>query len=211
MSVNISLFKKIKVYKFLGCRLQNVSLASLLICGIQAIGAPVTGAVECDATKRDVAEQSVFNNREIADLYIADQQDRQGLRAGRITLDQMRYQDLERRRMVLGLHKRGMLKTADDLESAAMIFQHGDSAADFRLAFALATLAAAKSADPTETTWMMAATWDRLMLSLDRPQWYGTQFKRDASGKEVLEPIEVNAVNMAERQRLKIYLPEALR
>lgn len=186
----------------------NSISAALLICNLAACSAPVSVPVEPTAIKKEIVEEPIFNNREIADIFVFDQQDRKGFRSGSITMDQMRVRDSERRKIVLELHKGSLLRTADDLESAAMIFQHGESPSDYRLAFALATLAAAKSAVPTETTWMMAATWDRLMLSVNRPQWYGTQFRRDASGKEVFQPIDVDAVDMAERRRLRIHLPE---
>lgn len=192
-------------------RLKISILAALLICNLAAHGTPATRGTDPTEVNGVAVEKPILNNREIADIFITDQQDRKSFRAGNITLEEMRLKDSKRRKIALELHKGGLLKTADDLESAAMIFQHGETASDYRLAFSLATLAAAKSEVPTETTWMMAATWDRLMLSLNRPQWYGTQFKKDASGKDVLQPIDVSAVDMAERLRLRIYLPERLK
>lgn len=150
----------------------------------------------------------IFNNREIADLYIADQQDRRDIKAGIFTWEQVRARDSERRALALQLHKDGLLRTKDDLESAAMIFQHGESAADFRLAFALATAAVAKSENPTEASWLMAASLDRWLVTMNRPQWYGTQYTKDASGELTFSPIEIGAVSAEERRRLKITLPE---
>lgn len=164
-----------------------------------------TSAYSADAdTTAKASAPFIFNNREIAELLVADKLDRFEQRAGNMTWEQVWARDKERRAAALQLHKDGLLRTKDDLESAAMIFQHGLSSSDYRLAFALATAAAAKSDNPEEASWLMAATLDRWLISMKRPQWYGTQYTRDAAGKEIVSPIELDAVEDTERVRLRI-------
>lgn len=192
------------LHKSLICWLKNSVQIAFFACTFASASAY---SADIDTSVQSAAPV-IFNNREIADLHIADQQDRRDRAAGILTWDQVGARDSQRRALALQLHKDGLLRTKDDLESAALIFQHGDSAADYRLAFALATAAVAKSENPTEASWLMAASLDRWMLAMNRPQWYGTQYGRDASEKITLSPIEIGAVSSEERRRLRITLPE---
>jgi hypothetical protein len=72
------------------------------------------------------------------------------------------------------------------------------------MAHALATIAA--SLDPLDRSarWLKAASWDRLLLRQKKPQWYGTQYVRDASGKWALGPIDESAVTDADRVELHV-------
>lgn len=148
------------------------------------------------------------NDPILAQVYVADQVDRQALHAGNLSREQMEARDRERRKLVMVLLQSGKIQTSDDYFAAAMVFQHGESPADYRMAHALSTLAARLSTAPTETTWLMAATWDRLMRSLGHPQWYGTQYSKDSKGNLVLQPIDLKAVPDTERRRLRIFLPD---
>ena len=91
------------------------------------------------------------------------------------------------------------IKTARDYFHAAMIFQHGDSPDDIRLAHSFATIAASLEPDLPNANWLKAATWDRLLLNFDQPQWYGTQFVRDSEGKLTLYTMEPNVISDEQR------------
>ncbi len=174
---------------------------ALLACAFASSGV-YSGDVDTQAKS---AAPFIFNNREIADLYIADRQDRRDKTAGILTGEQVWARDAQRKALALQLHKDGLLRTKDDLESAAMIFHHGTTADDYRLAFALATAAAAKSENPTEVSWLMAVSLDRWLVSMKRPQWYGSQYETDG---KTLSPVDMGAVDAAERRRLRITVPE---
>ena len=91
--------------------------------------------------------------------------------------------DAERKKSTLVILRGGGLKTANDYMHAALILQHGDNSEDYRLAHSLATLAVAIDPSVPSGKWLMAASWDRLMSSYQRPQWYGTQFTFDQKNK----------------------------
>jgi hypothetical protein len=80
--------------------------------------------------------------------------------------------------------------------------QHGDTVEEIRMAHALATIAA--SLDPLDRSarWLKAASWDRLLLRQKKPQWYGTQYVREANGKWALNQIDESAVTDADRIQL---------
>jgi hypothetical protein len=102
----------------------------------------------------------------------------------------------------------GGIRTALDYYNAAMIFQHGDSPDDLRLAHAFAAISSALDGSLAASNWLMAASWDRLMLNLGQPQWYGTQFVRDDSGRWVLYEVDPAAVTDEQREALSVPLLE---
>jgi hypothetical protein len=66
------------------------------------------------------------------------------------------------------------LHTPDDYRKAAFVFQHGAQPDDYLLAHSLAVIAVAKG--DQGAAWIAAATLDRYLQSIGRPQIYGTQF-----------------------------------
>lgn len=85
-------------------------------------------------------------------------------------------EDAERRKKVVELLRSGEVKSGDDYFNAALIFQHGNSADDIRLAYALANISSVLKPENKTAKWLSAAAWDRIMMRLNKPQWYGTQF-----------------------------------
>ena len=135
------------------------------------------------------------NNSELAQMFAADQAAR---RSPNIDWEDVRKEDAERRSAVMSILATGGIQTALDYYNAAMIFQHGDSAEEIRLAHAFATISAALGSS-SASNWLMAASWDRLMLQFEQPQWYGTQYVRDNSGKWVLYEVDPGAVTDEQR------------
>ena len=81
--------------------------------------------------------------------------------------------DQERLQRVLELHRQGEITSAENLYQAAMILQHGTDSTHYELAYLLAKQASEmgyKDADG-----LSKAAYDRWMLSLGKPQEYGTQ------------------------------------
>jgi len=139
------------------------------------------------------------DNAELASLYDADQQ----ARADRANIDWNRVakEDAERRARVLALMREGAVRSAEDHFRAAMVFQHGSTLADYRIAHALATLASALDPERVNYRWLIAASWDRMMTAQLQPQWYGTQFHGSDTGM-FLYPVAEDAVDDAERARM---------
>jgi hypothetical protein len=75
---------------------------------------------------------------------------------------------------------RGKLHTGNDFERAAFVFQHGETPDDYLLAHTLAMVAVARG--DGSAIWIAAATLDRYLQSVNRPQIYGTQFKFKSGG-----------------------------
>lgn len=122
-------------------------------------------------------------NTRLQQLLQQDGADRMGTR-GRPWDPKITQRDAERAAAVREELRAGRLKVTKDFYAAALIMQHGDSPDDFRLANALSWLAYSLADDPEavparEAAWLYSATWDRMLISLERKQWYGTQRPRD--------------------------------
>lgn len=117
------------------------------------------------------AEDAV--NMTLSRLVAADQDARRDV--AKIDWEVLRVEDAKRRAEVLEMLRAGRLKVAIDYENAALIFQHGAVPEDYRMAHSLATMAVALEPDRRFALWLQKASWDRLMLSLGKEQWFGTQ------------------------------------
>jgi hypothetical protein len=138
------------------------------------------------------------SNAELQRMFEQDQAERS---VAAIDWTALTRRDTHRRERAQALLAAGALRTAADYYHAAMLFQHGDDLADFRLAHALATLAMAMAPEDPHYRWLVGASWDRLLMRQLQPQWYGTQFKSDAQGM-YLYPVAEDAVTDTERKRL---------
>lgn len=147
--------------------------------------------------------QSTEPNAALAKLKAEDQAARSGAIKD-IDWEKVSVQDAARRVQVLGLIKQGAVRNAEDYCNAALIFQHGETVGDIRLAYSLATTS--RALDPTDKRcwWLSAAAWDRLLMRLNRPQWYGTQFTKSANGQWELYLIDETAVTDSQRAELGV-------
>jgi|SRR5688572_2996476 len=127
------------------------------------------------------------SNVELINLYEQDQSDRSGsVEKMHPALEQ---RDAERRKRVLELLGQGSVHTADDYFHAAMIFQHGEAVADIERAHQLALQAIAVDPGHKNARWLAAASEDRVLMYRDKPQRWGTQFKR-IDGQWKLWPVD---------------------
>jgi hypothetical protein len=148
-------------------------------------------AVECLAA----------DSARLIELKEADQADR--LRTGApIDWTAVRPRDAQRRTEVLALLKSGAIRTGLDYSNAALIFQHGDSEDDIRIAFSMATLALQMDPGSELAKFLTAASWDRILMREGKPQWYATQYRRTDSGALELYPVDETAVTDAQRRAL---------
>jgi hypothetical protein len=81
----------------------------------------------------------------------------------------------------------GKITSGEDFSDAALIFQHGQTPDDFLLAHVLAVegLIRGGSADK----WITAATLDRYLLAMNRPQVFGTQYPGDKAAGNAPKPL----------------------
>jgi hypothetical protein len=86
----------------------------------------------------------------------------------------IQIEDTRRRDDVLSYLQSGEIQSTQDLIYAAFIFQHGDCPEHYLYANRLAQIALG-AGDP-EAGWIYAATLDRYLMSLGKPQKFGTQY-----------------------------------
>lgn len=139
---------------------------------------------------------SAQDNADLEKLHELDQAARQ---EQPIKWEELYAEDASRRESVLSILRVSGIRTARDYFHAAMIFQHGDSPDDIRLAHSFATIAASLDPDLPNANWLKAATWDRLLLNFDQRQWYGTQFVRDSEGKLTLYTMYPDVISDEQR------------
>lgn len=114
----------------------------------------------------------ITDNLELKALYDADQAARTH---GDIDWTIVSRQDAERREIVRTMLDRGEIRSGPDYERAAFIFQHGARPEDYLLAHALASAAVVQG--QTSAAWISAATLDRYLQNIGKPQVFGTQFQ----------------------------------
>lgn len=105
-----------------------------------------------------------------------------------------------RRAEVRQLLQEGKITSGEDFSDAALIFQHGQTPDDFLFAHVLAVegLIHGGSADK----WIAAATLDRYLQSMNRPQIFGTQYPGDKSAENTPKPqVDSRVLNIQRTQR----------
>lgn len=123
---------------------------------------------------------------ELCRLADEDQKDRT---AAPIDWARITARDSQRREAVLALLRTSTLKTSGDYFHAALVMQHGEAWEDFASAHLLSTRALQLSPADPNVQRMVAASWDRMMHSMGKKQWFGTNTFRNAEG--VAEPKEI--------------------
>lgn len=138
------------------------------------------------------ATTEVSDNPEMAAILAADQAVRQDLQAvlagGREGAIRMMAEDAARREQVQALLDAGALRTAADFYSAALVYQHGDTAQDYLMAHTLAVAALGEGS--TRSPWLAAATLDRYLQKIGQPQIYGTQTMMRRGEPPTYEPFD---------------------
>ena len=124
---------------------------------------------------------------ELQEMYKIDQ----GVRMAPIDFDKMKAVDRIHQKRLAELLQGGKLSSGDDYYHAAMIMQHGATAEDTALAHILAINGALKG--NVKARWLSAASMDRLLMRLQQPQIFGTQFTK-AQGVWTMEPIKPNLI-----------------
>jgi len=160
--------------RLLRVRKRPVSARPLLI-PLVAAGASVLGLlVGYLAGPAPVPSPSLNAADQLTYMYRTDQRDRITLRWLNTSRDDARVA------RVLELHGAGPGQEPEQLLDAAIILQHGHDSSHYRIAYELAKAASEKGVNTrrwaqSSAEWLTKATYDRWMLSLGKPQVYGTQ------------------------------------
>jgi hypothetical protein len=134
------------------------------------------------------ASNSLSDNPELSHLYDEDQADRKPGEGKPIDWTVVGPRDHVRESRVKDLYKSGALRTGKDYHRAAMVLQHARQPDDYLLAHEFCVAALAKG--EREARWLAAATEDRFLMNIGRPQRFGTQYR--SSGNEPVRLYEVS-------------------
>ena len=120
------------------------------------------------------AAENKTDNREIQQIFDADQKDRAAPPGKALDWMAISPRDSARRKRVRELLDQGSLKTGKDYWRAAMVFQHGDGSDDILMAHVLAVTSIGMGYK--DARWLAASSLDRFLQRLKQPQIFGTQF-----------------------------------
>ena len=158
------------------------------------------------------AQKPSATPKTVHQVFVEDQEDLQGGAKGMPRFTEEEYhQRVEARETTLrAMLATGEIKTGDDFKYAAFIFQHGDNADDCLFAHILAMEAMARGTESAR--WIAAATLDRYLQSIKRPQIFGTQYPLDPNAPH---PVHSGASPFRSGRTLEPYnesvLPDSIR
>jgi len=136
-------------------------------------------------------------SRELKELYESDQKDQNDESWNEGTGAEFDRRQKERRDRVMEIIEAGMLAELADWDCAAMLLQHGNSADDYLLAHVLSMTCGIE--DRPGGRFMCAATLDRFLQTVGRPQIFTTQSSvPDPSVYAPMEPFD-DSMNQALR------------
>ena len=127
-----------------------------------------------------VGAQTAADNPELARMYAEDQSDRRD--AEKIGWEKVSERDAARLARAKALYRADALKTGGDYFHTAMILQHSHESGDYLLAHELCVVAIGKGEERAK--WLAAATEDRFLMDIGRPQRFGTQYRPEPPGSD---------------------------
>ena len=140
---------------------------------------------------RSVGEQTSTqrafkDNQELKRLHDEDQSDRTPPDGKDIDWAIVSPHDEARLARVKELYAQNLLHTASDYYHGAMILQHGNAPEDFLLSHEFCVVAISKGKNDKDARLLAAASEDRFLMNIGRPQRFGTQFRSEGSGPFLL-------------------------
>lgn len=148
-------------------------------CVAGAVGALLLGSAcqKAEPPKPQAPAVQAAPNSELLKLFQEDQGDRKS--GGQVKWDEIKTRDAQRRARVDEILAAGGAKTGADYFHAAMVFQHGSDVAAYQKAQKLALKAVELDPAHKNAKWMVAASKDRELMNLGKPQLYGTQMRQE--------------------------------
>ena len=140
------------------------------------------------------------DNAELAQMYKEDQADRTA--GTQLDWGKISERDHQREKRVKEMLGQGLVKTSDDYANAAMIFQHGEDTVASGMAVKM--MRKAVELNPARNKWLLAAAIDRDLMRRNKPQIYGTQYRREGEGEWILYHMDEDAVTDAERREYDV-------
>jgi hypothetical protein len=144
------------------------------------VGRVFAGVVFASASLLSAAaDVSTVASEELTKLYNDDQADREFSPGQTTDWEAVSIRDEQRELRVKQLLAAGSLGSGADYYHAAMVLQHGISPDDYLLAHDLCVIAISKG--ESKAKWLAAASMDRFLINIGRPQRFGTQFQSKRS------------------------------
>lgn len=119
------------------------------------------------------------DNAELTRLYQEDQADR-APQTGPVDGKAIVARDQARQARVKELYQANQMQTGADYYHAAMVLQHGYVPEDYLLAHELSVVGLSKG--EAKAKWLAAASEDRFLMAIGRPQRFATQYRSDSPG-----------------------------
>jgi hypothetical protein len=138
------------------------------------------GGLCVDSAMLRLGAQSAADNPELARMYAEDQSDRRD--AEKIGWEKISQRDEVRLARAKAIYRADGLKTGGDYYHTAMILQHSHESTDYLLAHELCIVAIGKGEERAK--WLAAATEDRFLMDIGRPQRFGTQYRPEPPGSD---------------------------
>ncbi len=149
----------------------SVLLIGLVVVSVMLLSHPVT------SLRAQSQTSGLRDNEELARLYKEDQADRTPMNGKPIDWNVVGPRDRAREARVKELYTTNQLRTGADYYHVAMVLQHADAPEDYLLAHELCVVAISKGEERAK--WLAAASEDRFLMSIERPQRFATQFRSD--------------------------------
>lgn len=127
------------------------------------------------------AQAPLTASQELAKLYEEDQADRESVAGRTQDWEAISIRDERREARVKALLAAGPLDNGAAYYHAAMVLQHATTPDDYLLAHDLCVIAIARG--ESKAKWLAAASLDRFLMSIGRPQRFGTQYHSSRSFK----------------------------
>ena len=149
---------------------------------------------------------AIADNPRLSAMFDEDQADRISWRTKKIDSATIIDRDEKRRAEVKRMLATAQVRTAHDFYCAALVFHHGQTIDDYRLATSLSWVSMTIDPANKDYAYLSASTWDRFMMEQGRPQWYGTKCRHAPaqSGKDELYPVDETAVTDNDRARFDL-------
>jgi len=131
------------------------------------------------------------DNAELRKMHDEDQSDRRPSEGSTIDWSAVVQRDRAREVRVKELYSGGGLQTGPDYYHAALVLMHSNDPTSHLLAHELSIVAAIKGVEKAK--WLIAASEDRFLMNIGRPQRFGTQY-RSLSPDEPMKLYDIDGV-----------------
>jgi hypothetical protein len=139
---------------------------------------------------QSLARQTAKDNKELKRLCAEDQSDRTPPQGKAIDWAVVTPRDKARLKRVIELYNQDGLQTANDYDCAATVLLHGDMPEHYLLAHEFWVVAISKGKNDKDTLSLAAASEDRFLMNIGRPQRFGTQLRSEGNGPIQLYPVD---------------------